>query len=119
MGFGGAATALPADDERNAPLIMESADRFEGFRSRGEYVLSGKVRFRHGEMRVETEKAVWLKDRNFLYCESGMRVTRRGSLLTADRGTYDKASGQATAEGNVSMRDSSGEVVATGNSLVY
>lgn len=114
-----ASTTLPAANERNAPLIMENADRFEGYRSRGEYVLSGKVRFRHGDMRVETEKAVWLKDRNFLYCESGMRITRHGSLLTADRGTYDKNMGQATAEGNVFMRDSSGEVAATGRSIVY
>ncbi|MDQ3000521.1 MAG: hypothetical protein M3Y08_04585 [Fibrobacterota bacterium] len=105
--------------ERNAPLIMENADRFEGYRSRGEYVLSGRVRFRHGQMFVETERAVWQKDRNIIFCESGMRITRNGSLLTADRGTYDKNLGQATAQGNVFMRDSSGEVAATGQSIVY
>ncbi|HKP95445.1 MAG TPA: hypothetical protein VJ385_06785 [Fibrobacteria bacterium] len=114
-----ATATLPAAQERNAPLIMENADKFEGYRSRGEYVLSGKVRFRHGELRVETERAVWQKDRNIIFCESGMRITRNGSLLTADRGTYDKNLGQATAQGNVFMRDSSGEVAATGQSIVY
>lgn len=114
-----ASTSLPAGNERNAPLIMENADRFEGNRSRGEYVLTGKVRFRHGQMLMETERAVWMKDRNIVTCESGMRLTSKGSLLTADRGTYDKNMGQATAQGNVFMRDSSGENVATGQSVVY
>jgi lipopolysaccharide export system protein LptA len=115
------APAIPTapEPERNAPLIMENADRFEGYRSRGEYVLSGKVRFRHGELRLETERAVWQKDRNIVFCESGMRITRNGALLTADRGTYDKSLGQATAQGQVYMRDSSGEVAATGQSIVY
>ena len=113
------ATPTTAQSERAAPLIMENADRFEGYRSRGEYVLSGKVRFRHGELRVETERAVWQKDRNIIFCESGMRISRNGSLLTADRGTYDKNLGQATAQGNVFMRDSAGEVAATGQSIVY
>jgi lipopolysaccharide export system protein LptA len=98
---------------------MENADRFEGYRSRGEYVLSGKVRFRHGELRVETERAVWQKDRNIVFCEAGMRITRNGALLTAERGTYDKNLGQATAQGKVFMRDSAGEVAATGQSIVY
>jgi lipopolysaccharide export system protein LptA len=98
---------------------MENADRFEGYRSRGEYVLVGKVRFRHGELRLETERAVWQKDRNIVFCESGMRITRRGALLTAERGTYDKNLGQAAAQGNVFMRDSAGEVTATGQSIVY
>lgn len=115
------AAAVPTapEPERNAPLIMENADRFEGYRSRGEYVLSGKVRFRHGELRLETERAVWQKDRNIVLCESGMRITRNGALLTAERGTYDKNLGQATAQGKVFMRDSSGEVTATGQSIVY
>jgi lipopolysaccharide export system protein LptA len=114
-----ASTSLPVTNERNAPLIMENADRFEGNRSRGEYILSGKVRFRHGQMLMETERAVWMKDRNIVSCESGMRLTSKGSLLTADRGTYDKNMGQATAQGNVFMRDSSGENVATGQNVVY
>jgi lipopolysaccharide export system protein LptA len=114
-----ATATLQPTNERNAPLIMENADRFEGYRSRGEYVLSGKVRFRHGKMFVETERAVWQKDRNIIFCESGMRITRNGALLTADRGTYDKNLGQATAQGNVFMRDSAGEVAATGQSIVY
>lgn len=114
-----ASATLSQGPERNAPLIMENADHFEGYRSRGEYVLSGKVRFRHGELRVETERAVWQKERNIIFCESGMRITRKGSLLTADRGTYDKNLGQATAQGHVFMRDSSGEVAATGESIVY
>ena len=117
----GAAGAIPTgpETERNAPLIMENADRFEGYRSRGEYVLVGKVRFRHGELRLETERAVWQKDRNIVFCESGMRISRKGALLTAERGTYDKNLGQATAQGNVFMRDSAGEVTATGQSIVY
>jgi lipopolysaccharide export system protein LptA len=114
-----ATTTLPPADDRNAPLIMENADRFEGYRSRGEYVLSGNVRFRHGELYLETQRAVWQKDRNIILCESGMRVTRKGSLLTADAGTYDKNLGQATAQGNVNMRDSSGDVTAQGQNLVY
>lgn len=113
------ATPTGPEPERVAPLIMENADHFEGYRSRGEYILSGKVRFRHGELRLETERAVWQKDRNIVICEAGMRLTRNGALLTAERGTYDKNLGQATAQGKVFMRDSSGEVAATGQSIVY
>lgn len=121
LAWASAISAMPAGPgpERNAPLVMENADHFEGYRSRGEYVLSGKVRFRHGELTLETERAVWQKDRNIVFCESGMRVSRRGALLTAERGTYDKNLGQATAQGNVFMRDSAGEVAATGESIVY
>jgi lipopolysaccharide export system protein LptA len=114
-----ASTSLPPADDRNAPLIMENADRFEGYRSRGEYVLSGNVRFRHGDLHLETQRAVWQKERNIILCESGMRVTRKGSQLTGDAGTYDKNLGQATAQGNVFMRDSSGDVTAQGQNLVY
>ena len=103
----------------NEPLIMENADRMEGFRSRGEYVLSGKVRFSHGPLRLETERAVWLKDQNLVYCESGMRIVQRGAVLTADKGSYSKNLQQANAEGHVRMRDSSGEVEAFANNLTY
>ena len=113
------ATTTTPPIEKNAPLIMENADHFEGRRSQGEYVLSGRVIFRHGELRVQTERAVWQKERNIVFCESGMRITRNGALLTADRGTYDKNLGQATAQGNVFMRDSAGEVAATGQNIVY
>ena len=98
---------------------MENADRMEGFRSRGEYVLSGKVRFTHGALRLETERAVWLKDRSIVYAESGMRIVHRGAVLTSDKGSYDKNLGRATAEGRVRMRDSSGEVEAEGNAVAY
>lgn len=104
---------------RAEPLIMENADRMEGFRSRGEYVLSGKVRFSHGALRLETERAVWLKDRSLIYAEAGMRISHRGAVLTSQRGSYDKNQGQATAEGQVRMRDSSGEVEAFGQNVTY
>ncbi len=112
-------TVRPPETEKDEPLIMENADRFEGYRSRGEYVLSGHVRFSHGTLHIETERAVWLKDKNLVYCESGMRIKHRGAFLTADHGSYDKNQGQATAEGNVFMRDSSGEVEAKGRNIVY
>lgn len=112
-------TVSAPEKEKDEPLVMENADRFEGYRSRGEYVLSGHVRFSHGVLHIETERAVWLKDKNLVYCESGMKITHRGAFLTADHGSYDKNQGQATAEGNVFMRDSSGEVEATGRSIVY
>ncbi len=105
--------------EKNEPLIMENADRFEGYRSRGEYILSGKVRFRHGTLKLETERAVWLKDRNIVYCESGIKIVQRGAVLTGDGGNYDKNRGEAMAEGHVFMRDSSGAVEASGRSIVY
>lgn len=103
----------------STPLIMENADRMEGSRSRGEFILVGKVRFTHGDLSLETERAVWQKDRNMVYCESGMKITQKGSLLTSDRGSYDKAAGQATAEGHVRMIDSAGDVEAFGNTVVY
>ncbi len=107
------------EKEKDEPLIMDNADHFEGSRSRGEYILTGKVRFTHGALKLETERAVWMKDKNQVICESGMKIRQRGSLLTADRGSYDKSQGKADAEGNVFMRDSSGDVVATGRSVVY
>lgn len=104
---------------RTEPLVMENADRMEGFRSRGEYILSGKVRFSHGALRLETERAVWQKDRSLVYAEAGMRIVHRGAVLTSDRGSYDKNLGRATAEGRVQMRDSAGEVEASGHAVTY
>src|SRR5262245_9273281 len=83
---------LAAASEDRLPLIMENADHMEGFRTQGQYVLSGHVRFRHGELHFETERAVWERDQNRVSCQAGMRVTHRGALLVADRGSYDKNS---------------------------
>ncbi len=101
------------------PLVLENADRMEGARLSEEYVLTGNVRFRHGELRLETRRALWRREKNQVVCEDGMRVTHRGSLLTADRGSYDRDANLARAEGNVFMRDSAGEVEASGRRLVY
>jgi lipopolysaccharide export system protein LptA len=109
-------SSAPAKAE---PLIMENADRMEGFRSRGEYVLVGKVRFVHGDLRIETERAVWLKERSLVYAESGMRITQGGAVLTAERGNYDKNQGLAVAEGKVHIRDTSADVEAFGQTLHY
>lgn len=101
------------------PLIMENADHMEGFRSQGEYVLTGHVRFRHGQLYFSTERAVWQRDLNRVFCETGMRITQSGSLLTADKGSYDKSANRAVAEGHVFMRDSSGEVEGRGERLTF
>lgn len=115
------ATAKKSDGapKNTEPLIMENAERLEGFRSRGEYILIGKVRFRHGELRFATERAVWSKEQNQVYCEQGMRITHRGSELTSDRGRYSKANNEAEAEGHVTFRDSTGEIRGRGNKLTY
>jgi lipopolysaccharide export system protein LptA len=104
---------------QSLPLIMENADRMEGMRSTGEYILSGNVRFRHGDLRFETPRAYWRRDQNRVSSDEGMRITNRGALLTSDRGSYDKAGSNAVAEGRVFMRDSAGEVNGTAGMLVY
>ncbi len=101
------------------PLVMENADRLEGVRSTGEHVLSGNVRFRHGDLVLETQRAVWERARNRVTSEQGLVITQRGSRLTADRGSYDREKDHARAEGNVVMRDSAGEVEARGERLDY
>ena len=115
-----AVAALPATGRRpSPPLIMENADRLEGVRSTGEYVLSGNVRFRHGDLRLETQRALWERARNRVTSETAMRITNRGALMTADRGTYDREADRAEAVGRVFMRDSAGEVNANGERLDY
>lgn len=98
---------------------MENADKLEGFRSKGEYILTGRVRFRHGQLRFETERAVWSKELNQVSCEAGMRITQRGAELVADRGTYSKARNEAEAEGHVQLRDSTGDLRGQGGRLTY
>jgi lipopolysaccharide export system protein LptA len=110
---------LAAARRPSPPLIMENADRLEGVRSTGEYILSGNVRFRHGDLRLETQRALWERVHNRVTAETAMRITHHGSLLTADRGMYDREADRALAEGHVNMRDSSGEVIATGDRLDY
>jgi lipopolysaccharide export system protein LptA len=114
--FGAVAAAARAP---SPPLIMENADRLEGVRSTGEHILSGNVRFRHGDLVLETQRAVWERPQNRVVSEQGMRVTQHGSLLTADRGTYDRGTDRALAEGRVFMRDSAGEVEARADRLDY
>jgi lipopolysaccharide export system protein LptA len=108
-----------APSRQSPPLVMENADRLEGVRSTGEYVLSGNVRFRHGDLRLETQRALWERARNRVTSESAMRITNRGALLTADRGLYDREADRAQATGRVFMRDSAGEVNATSDRLDY
>lgn len=112
-----AAAAVPAAP--SPPLVMENADKLEGVRSTGEYVLSGNVRFRHGDLRLETQRALWLREQNRVISEAAMRITNRGALLTADRGSYDRNADRAEAVGRVFMRDSAGEVEARGQRLDY
>ncbi len=109
---------VPAPPEEE-PLIMERADRMEGFRDRGEYVLSGGVVFTHGGLRLETQRAVWRREASVVICDSGMVITNRGARLTARGGQYNKTMNRATAEGNVVMKDSAGEFELTGRSLIY
>ena len=111
----GASVAAPP----SPPLVMENADKLEGVRSTGEYVLSGNVRFRHGDLRLETQRALWQRERNRVISETAMRITNRGALLTADRGSYDRNADRAEAVGRVFMRDSSGEVEARAERLDY
>lgn len=101
------------------PLVMENADRLEGVRSTGEHILSGNVRFRHGDLVLETQRAVWQRPQNRVISEQGMRVTQRGALLTADHGIYDRGTDRAQAEGRVYMRDSAGQVEARSDRLDY
>ncbi len=110
---------LAAAREPSPPLIMENADRLEGVRSTGEHILSGNVRFRHGDLVLETQRAVWERARNRVVSEQGLLITQRGSRLTADRGAYDRENDRAQAEGRVFMRDSAGEVEARGDRLEY
>ncbi len=105
--------------ENTEPLIMENADRLEGFRTRGEYILTGNVRFSHGALHFETQRAVWSKELNLVYCEQGMRLTHHGSELVSDRGNYNKAKSEAEAEGHVIFRDSTGQIRGRGNRLNY
>jgi lipopolysaccharide export system protein LptA len=114
-----AALLFSAAHAASPPLVMEHADRLEGVRSTGEHVLSGNVRFRHGDLVLETQRALWERSRNRVTAERGLRVTHRGAVLTADRGSYDRGADRARAEGNVRMRDSSGEVRAEGARLDY
>src|SRR5690606_13970548 len=93
----GASVAAPP----SPPLVMENADKLEGVRSTGEYVLSGNVRFRHGDLRLETQRALWQRERNRVISETAMRITNRGALLTADRGSYDRNADRAEAVGRV------------------
>ncbi len=115
----GCAAGVTVAAAPSPPLIMENADKLEGVRSTGEYVLSGNVRFRHGDLRLETQRALWQRERNRVVSESSLRITNRGALLTADRGSYDRNADRAEAVGRVFMRDSSGEVEARGNQLDY
>ena len=103
----------------DAPLVMENSDHMEGFRGKGEVILTGHVRFRHGNLRFETERAIWQKDLSRVTCEAGMRLTQGGARLTADRGSYDKSRNQALAQGHVVFRDSGGEMEGDGERLAY
>ncbi len=115
----GCAAGVSVAAAPSPPLVMEHADKLEGVRSTGEYVLSGNVRFRHGDLRLETQRALWLREQNRVISEAAMRITNRGALLTADRGAYDRNADRAEAVGRVFMRDSAGEVEARSQRLDY
>lgn len=123
VGAGGASSASPPASSTASsdklPLIMENADHMQGIRAKGEYILTGHVRFRHGDMHFATERALWDRDQNRVSCQTGMRVTDRGALLKSDSGSYDKNSNMAVADGHVFMHDSSGQVEGEGTRVTY
>jgi lipopolysaccharide export system protein LptA len=101
------------------PLIMRHADSLAGNKQRGEYILIGDVQFQHDSLWVFTERAEWNRNRDIVKGSGGFQIFHPQGKMRANTGTYDRRNNKAVAQGNVVVRDSSGELGMFGERIVY
>jgi lipopolysaccharide assembly outer membrane protein LptD (OstA) len=91
--------------ERSESIELLNAD-FSELRMEKDNVmlnLIGNVKFKHGEVNLESERAVWYRTAGQVVFIDSVKVEDPDQTLSADRVTYYKNSQKVVADGNVTL----------------
>ncbi len=93
--------------DNSEPLILDGADSSEVLQVDGltEYHLFGNVRFRQGDSRLFSDRAVWYEQRGEVFFDGNVRINQPNRYLSADRVRYYRDDRSVLALGNVHVED--------------
>lgn len=95
----------PVRGERGESIELLNAD-FSELRMEKDNVmlnLIGNVKFKHGEVNLESERAVWYRTAGQMVFIDNVKIEDPDQILCADRVTYNKNSRRVVADGNVKL----------------
>jgi lipopolysaccharide assembly outer membrane protein LptD (OstA) len=95
----------PVPGERSESIELLNAD-FSELRTEKDNImlnLIGNVKFRHGQLNLESQRAVWYRTAGQVVFMDSVKIEDPDQVLWADRVTYYKNSRKVVADGNVRL----------------
>ena len=81
--------------------------------------LIGNVKFKHGDMNLESQRAVWYRTAGQVVFIDDVKIEEPEQILWADRVTYSKNSRKAVADGNVRLLSKKEDAAISGGHGEY
>ena len=107
--------------ERSESIELLNAD-FSELRMEEDNVmlnLIGNVKFKHGDVNLESERAVWYRTAGQVVFMDDVKIEDPEQILWADRVTYSKNSRKAVADGNVRLLSKKEDAAISGGHGEY
>ena len=107
--------------ERSESIELLNAD-FSELRMEKDNVmlnLIGNVKFKHGQVNLESERAVWYRTAGQVIFIDDVKIEDPDQILRADRVTYNKNSRKLVADGNVRLFSKKEDAVISGGHGEY
>jgi lipopolysaccharide assembly outer membrane protein LptD (OstA) len=111
----------PARSERSEPIELLNADFSELRMEKDNIMLNliGNVKFRHGEVNLESERAVWYRTAGQIVFIDSVKIEDPDQVLWADRVTYYKNSQKMVADGDVRLLSKKEDAIISGGHGEY
>ena len=107
--------------ERSEPIELLNADFSELRMEKDNIMLNliGHVKFRHGEINLESQRAVWYRTAGQVVFIDDVKIEDPDQILSADRVTYYKNSRKVVADGGVKLLSKKEDAVISGGHGEY
>ncbi|MCK4427118.1 MAG: hypothetical protein KAW16_01390, partial [candidate division Zixibacteria bacterium] len=107
--------------ERSESIELLNADLTELRMEKDNVMLNliGNVKFKHGEVNLESERAVWYRTAGQVVFIDFVKIEDPDQILTADRVTYNKNSRKVIADGDVRLLSKKEDAVISGGHGEY
>ncbi len=104
---------------QSTPLILEHADLMQGSQSAQKIELTGHIQFKHDQLKVSSQKALWDTGAENLSLQGDVIFEHPAGLLKAQKGFYFKKKKLFKGTGSVWGRDSVGQYLLAGDTVEY
>jgi lipopolysaccharide assembly outer membrane protein LptD (OstA) len=107
--------------ERSESIELLNADLTELRMEKDNVMLNliGNVKFKHGEVNLESERAVWYRTAGQVVFIDDVKVEDPDQILSADRVTYNKNSRKVIADGDVRLLSKKEDAMISGGHGEY